>query len=61
MKKDFYIDTFGQCYFNHVMKSTIKNKLIFIKGKLWIITLIPMEVKFSETTQQIVIIVEKDI
>ena len=61
MKKDFYIDTFGQCYFNHVTKDTVKNKLIFIKEKLWIITLIPMDVKFSEITQQIVIIVEKDI
>ena len=61
MKKGFYIDTFGICYFNHVTKDTVQNKLIFIKEKLWIITLISMDVKFSETTQQIVIVVEKDI
>ena len=61
MKKDFYIDTFGQCYFNHVSLDIVKNQIIFIKEKLWIITLIPMDVKFSEITQQIVIIVEKDI
>ena len=61
MKKDFYIDIFGQCYFNHVTKSSVKNKIIFIKEKLWIITLIPIDVKFTEIIQLIVIIVEKDI
>ena len=61
MKKDFYMDIFGQCYFNHVTKDTVKNKIIFIKEKLWTITLIPMDVKFTEITQSIVIIVEKDI
>ena len=37
----------------------VKNKIIFIKEKLWIILLIPMDVEIFEITLQIDIIVEK--